>query len=73
MLLDGKVQTHRDLRAKPAISARVDEFINNLAEISSDDSDDAHMTRGRRQSLKSGKSGKLTSRVVAPNYGPIAI
>ena len=68
---DKKKTTLKDLRANQLGSSKVEQFLSQLDDSSSKESEDndktkRKSTRGRRHTLRSGKASKLTSRVVNP-------
>ena len=70
-----KETTLKDLRTNPLVTSKVEQFLSQLDDSSSEESGDDEKTkqksiRGRRNTLKSGKASKLTSRVVNPQLWP---
>ena len=70
-----KETTLKDLCTNPLVTSKVDQFLSQLDDSSSEESEDEDNTkkkssRGRRQTLRSGKASKLTSRVVNPQLWP---
>ena len=71
-----KETTLKDLRTNPLVTSKVEQFLSQLEDSSSDESGDddktqkKKSTRGRRHTLRSGKASKLTSRVVNPQLWP---
>lgn len=65
--------TIKDLRANPALTARVSAEVDGLGLSSSDSEDDggtSNKKSSRGKQLKSGKTAKLTIRVVTPQLWP---
>lgn len=63
----------KELRADPALTAKVSSEIERLGFYSSDseDEDDTSIKKkARGKKLQSGKTAKLTSRVLAPQHWP---
>ena len=70
-----KEPTLKDLRTNPLVTSKVDQFLSQLDDSSSEESEvedktKTKSTRGRRHALRSGKASKLTSRVVNPQLWP---
>ena len=70
-----KETTLKDLRTNPIVTSKVEQFLSQLDDSSSEESEvedktKTKSTRGRRHALRSGKASKLTSRVVNPQLWP---
>lgn len=65
----------KDLRTNPIVSSQVEQFISQLDDSSTEESEDEDKNKmkstiGRHHNLRSGKASKLTSRVVNPQLWP---
>ena len=70
-----KETTLQDLRTNPLVTYKVEQFLSQLDDSSSEESEvedktKTKSTRGRRHAIRSGKASKLTSRVVNPQLWP---
>ena len=70
-----KETTLKNLRTNPLVTSKVEQFLSQLDDSSSEESGDDEKTKkisttGRRNALRSGKASKLTSRVVNPQLWP---
>ena len=70
-----KETTLKDVRTNPLVTSKVEQFLSQLDDSSSEESEvedkaKTKSTRGRRHALRSGKASKLTSRVVNPQLWP---
>ena len=70
-----KETTLKDLHTNPLVTSKVEQFLSQLDDSSSEESEvedktKTKSTRGRRHALRSGKASKLTSRVVNPQLWP---
>lgn len=71
--MEGKEPMLQDLHAKAILTSKVDRFLAHLDDSSNQESEDddkskKNNTRGRHQTLKSGKATKLTRRIVNPVF-----
>ena len=70
-----KKTTLKDLRTNPLVTSKEEQFLSQLDDSSSEESEvedktKTKSTRSRRHALRSGKASKLTSRVVNPQLWP---